>query len=131
MQLCEESQRARAWLQGMKQRLRADTSWSPAVIKGACLLQIDTLFSSPLKRSADTARTISKLQSLTGFGVTPFVQQMEELTERDFGEWEGEPTARVRSSLGGCKACLTWHGCSSHIGTVHSCHACLRYLDAI
>eukprot|EP00891_Asterochloris_glomerata_P007803 jgi/Astpho2/7803/Aster-06094 len=60
-------------------------------------MKIDTLFSSPLKRSADTARTISKLQSLTGFGVTPFVQQKEELTERDFGEWEGEPTARLRS----------------------------------
>ena len=89
----------------------AGTSWPPAVLRGACLLQIDALFTSPLKRSADTARTISRLQSLTGFGATPFVQQMEELTERDFGDWEGEPTARVRSPLGGCQASLTSPGC--------------------
>ena len=97
----------------MEQQLKADTSWPPAVLREACPLQIDTLFSSPLKRSADTARTISKLQSLTGFGATPFVQQMEELTERDFGDWEGEPTARVRSPWSGCRACLSGHGCDN------------------
>ena len=90
--------------------LRGRHELAVSCVNRACLLQIDALFSSPLKRSADTARVISKLQSLTGFGATPFVQQLEELTERDFGDWEGEPTARVRSPSGGCKACLMGHG---------------------
>lgn len=43
---------------------------------------------SPLKRAQATAQSISKVQSLAGYK-PPKVQVMEELTNRDLGEWEG------------------------------------------
>ena len=58
------------------------------------LVQVQTVLSSPLKRAQATARVISKLQSLAGFKA-PKVQTLDELTNRDMGEWEGRHALEV------------------------------------
>ena len=108
-----KGQRARACLQGMEQHLRGRHELAINCVNGACLLQIDALFSSPLKRSADTARAISKLQSLTSFGATPFVQQLEELTERDFGGLGGRADCAGAEPSGWLQSLPPGHGCDS------------------
>lgn len=64
-----------------------------------CLcLQIDAIFSSPVERATENARTIADLQSLAGFPF-PSVQVLGSLNNRDWGSLEGKNASEVTCSL--------------------------------
>ncbi|BDA42581.1 probable phosphoglycerate mutase GpmB at N-terminal half [Coccomyxa sp. Obi] len=63
-------------------------------------IQVDAMFSSPVKRAMENARTIADLQSLAGFSFPP-VQVLDALKNRDWGSLEGKNAAEVGADVAG------------------------------
>ena len=53
------------------------------------------LMSSPLQRAMYTAKAVQTFQALAGHK-PPQAVQSAELTNRDWGEWDGQPASEVR-----------------------------------
>ena len=90
-----------AWETCRQKKVVTDKSgWSS---RAHCLvlcttLQIQVVFSSPLKRATATAETIKKVQSLAGHQ-QPEVQVLDDLTNRGMGEWEGRHALEVKFKI--------------------------------
>jgi len=59
-------------------------------------LKVDVVISSPLRRAQDTAQPIAGLQALSGNPI-PEMQTCEQLTDRDWGTFQGRLVQEVRS----------------------------------
>lgn len=60
------------------------------VAAGLAALKIRAVYASPLERAQETAEPIARVQGVP-------VQTLPELTEIDFGEWEGKSLARLKN----------------------------------
>ena len=54
------------------------------------------MLSSPLRRAMYTAKAVQTFQTLAGHK-PPQALQREELTNRDWGDWDGQPASEVAS----------------------------------
>jgi broad specificity phosphatase PhoE len=86
-----------AWNTGDVFRGRTPIPLSENGIKQAALLgnylsgkKLNAVYCSPLERAVQTAEAVAKVQNLTA-------QPMPNLTDLDFGEWEGLPVSEVKT----------------------------------
>ena len=61
-------------------------------------MQVSRLFCSPLQRAQASAQLVSTYQELAGSS-KPHLEILPELTNRDWGEWEGKYAAEVHATL--------------------------------
>lgn len=59
-------------------------------------MQVSKLFCSPLKRATGTAQILATYQMLSG-SRKPSLDILPELTNRDWGEWDGKRSTEVSS----------------------------------
>ena len=59
--------------------------------------QVTKVFSSPLQRAMYTSKVVQTFQTLAGHK-PPQALQREELTNRDWGEWDGQLASEVASA---------------------------------
>ena len=75
--------------QGYKQRLV-----KLVVRECSCAAQVSRLLCSPLQRAHHTAELVAQYQQLAG-SRKPEVEAMEDLTNRDWGAWDGKLASEV------------------------------------
>ena len=69
----------------------SDCEASPSCVP----VQVSRLLTSPLKRAQDTAQLVATYQQLSG-SRKPEVETLAQLTNRDWGKWEGRSATEVR-----------------------------------
>ena len=85
--------------------------------------QVTKVLSSPLRRAMYTAKAVQTFQTLAGHK-PPQALQREELTNRDWGEWDGQPASEVASgpeanpptTICPCRACCCWRSAGGGSG---------------
>lgn len=66
-------------------------------------VQVSRLLCSPLQRAQTTAQLIAIYQELAG-APKPEIETVAELTNRDWGDWDGKHALEVRLCICPCQA---------------------------